>query len=65
MNRTLQTEEILAIISGVYFGMRDPAVNRESWRLAVRMVSSIALAFSLNPERFLHPDDVALLKSNK
>lgn len=56
------TDEIIHIISGVYFGMRASAIDRMYWQGAVKMASSIVLALGRNPEVFLHPEDVQLLK---
>lgn len=63
MSSTIKTtDEIIHIISGVYFGMRASVIDRMYWLGAVKMASSIVLALGRNPEQFLFPEDMQLLK---
>ena len=63
MSSTVKTtDEVVAIISAAYFAMKASAIDRMFWMGAVKMASSIVLALGRNPEIFLSPEDVQLLK---
>lgn len=56
------TENVLPLIRGLYFSTRPNIVNRERWIGYLLAWSSVILAMGGNPETFMAPDDVQLIK---